>query len=186
MRTATRRLLQLAVAVPHTGDAGGLKVKSARLIGWESTFLDECCPLGDTVRKVDAQDADGCAARGSPTHKDGAVPAKMPFPVLPTRIEKRRDSFGKGVNAGKVCALVAIVKKTGQSQIIATARPGVAFGDDVIKLERNQVLFLRELAVLTAGLCPRPNFANDMTLHALLTRPNRFFYALTPSELSTS
>jgi hypothetical protein len=151
--------------------AGGTCASGKRFFSragwWKHTFMNERGSLGNSPGTVHSKDHDGCPPSGRPAEEHWAIPPKVPVPALQTGIEERGYPPGQRINARQVCSLVVVIKKTSQCQILGDCPAAMTFGNDVVDLKGKQVLFLRELTILAARLCPCPDLLNEATLHAL-------------------
>jgi hypothetical protein len=92
----------------------------------------------------------------------------MAGPLVPSRIEKRNDFPGSGVNACNIGALVVVASEASQAKIAGPSHATVFSGDDVIDMEGEPIEALRYLTVLAAFIRALPNHLLQGTLHASL------------------
>jgi len=57
-------------------------------------------------------------------------------------------------------------RKTGQTKITSLSAAAVLFGDDVVDLEGEAVVFLGDLAVFAPVIGPSPQFFQEGAFHA--------------------
>ena len=81
------------------------------LLWGEAALFDQFQPEPNTVIEIDFQDADGRSAARRSTHQHGAIPTKVPRPLMTTRIEQRNDLPGLGIDARDVRPFVAIARE---------------------------------------------------------------------------
>ena len=128
--------------------------------------VDQRFAKGDGGWVVNLQDSNGGSADASQPDQDGAVITKVPSPFMSARMKQGRKLLRNGVNAGKIRSLVSVAIKAGKSEVIGMCAASVAYGDDVIHLEGEMTVLLRQEAIFANTMGPVPNQLNKIVIHA--------------------
>ena len=90
----------------------------------------------------------------------------MFLPALQTRIEKRHDFVGVGVNAGEVGAFMAITVRTRQGEIRCIVDAAMLTGANMLDVKpKERRCRLRQSTILAAVLRPTPDEITQRRVH---------------------
>jgi hypothetical protein len=87
----------------------------------------------------------------------GLLPPKMAVPLVASWVKESDDLIALGVDPCRICPLKRVTMVTRQGQVLGGGGAAVAFGDDMVDLERDVVVILSHPAILALGACPAPN-----------------------------
>src|SRR6185312_7016595 len=80
----------------------------------KAALLDQGRTLQKAVRKIDPQHRDRRSANGGAADEHGAVPAKVPRPLVPARMKQPGPLPRLGIDPGQVRPLVVVIRETCQ------------------------------------------------------------------------
>ncbi len=130
----------------------------------------ELVPQSEQVFAVHVEDDDRRAPDRRAADQERVAPTKVSFPLVPARVEERRQPAAGRVHAGDVRPLVPVTEQTGQGEVILAGAPAVLPGDYVVDLERGRVVCLRDAAVLTRACRAGPDVLRQCLVHEGLIR----------------
>ena len=166
-----------APAGEGTGPFFGGKTK---LRWWKPTRGDQVSPQLQAVRHVQVEHLDGRTTDTSTADEPGPAPAEMPFPLLPPRVEQRHDHSRFRFPACQIGAFGEITVLAAQGEVGGVIVPAVLLGNDVLDVEREEVIVLMHQTVFAPVVCPRPDQPARGGVHPvfrasrlLVSRPDR-------------
>src|SRR5262249_2301593 len=87
-----------------------------------------------------------------------AIPTKVMSPGVTTRVEKRREFFGRGIDSGEIARLEKIAVMTRDGEIGSNCPAAMLTSDDVLDLKRRHLcVVLGKSAILAPPPRTSPN-----------------------------
>lgn len=115
---------------------------------------------------IDAEDCDRRSSDGRTPNKLGAIPLEMLVPIVRSGMEKSRDLSVIGVQTRDVWSLGIVAGKARKRQVVGLGGSAMLSRNDMINLERQVVIDLRNPAVFARLLRPLPNQSLGCCIHA--------------------
>ena len=110
-------------------------------------------PVGNTQLKIDEKHRDSCPTNRCAADQDGTIPAKVTLPLVTAGIEETcQPPAVLRIEAGDVGTLEGIAVKAAQREVRWVGFATVLAGDDVVDLEGEEGVLLRQLTVFAAQL----------------------------------
>jgi len=128
---------------------------------------DEQSAQGHRGWIIDSQDGNGRTADWRATEEHRILPLEMFSSHISPWMEQPDDLTNYRVNAGQVCALVAVAVDAAQRKVLALGWAAVLLSDDVVDLKIEAGETLREMAVLTSKPSSLTNEFNELPLHVM-------------------
>ncbi len=96
------------------------------------------------MRQIHAENGHCRPANGCAAHQNGSIPAEMPRPLVPPRIEETSEFLGNRIDASQVRPLMQVILMAGKSQIAWGIRTAMLLSNDVfdVKGKEGIVLFV--------------------------------------------
>jgi len=106
-------------------------------------------PEPDTCGLVYGKDFDGGSSYGCFADEIGAMPTKVPVPLVPPGIKEFRELFCHRVYAGKIWSFVSIAPKARPGEVTERIFASVLLGNDVFYVKRSNNVSFGQVAILT-------------------------------------
>lgn len=110
-----KRNLRLFAYASGSDQTPSRDAQISRLFGREKTCRDKLFAELEAKRMIHVEHRDGRTADRGTTDKVGPLPAKVPMPLGPPRVEQRRQPSCFRVEAGDVRSLMAVIVQTGET-----------------------------------------------------------------------
>src|SRR5438105_619292 len=112
-------------------------------------------PNPQDARAVHFQQLDCGAPLGCLANKNNALPRKVRFPDVPSRIVEGNVLAGEEIKRRPPAFLSKRTINTGQREILSNGLPAIEFGDDVINVEGSFLRCLGQATVFAPLVCAR-------------------------------
>ena len=116
---------------------------------------------------VDAQECNGCTARGRISVQSSSTPEKVFTPDIAARIVEPNDFAALSINSGNVRSLEAIAVDAGERQIFEDSRSTLLKSNNVIDLEGCGMYCRRQSAIFATPLRSLPHLADEICVQFL-------------------
>ena len=116
-------------------DREGISPPARSLNGREEPLFDQRSTDLDDVGIVHRQNGDRGPPDGGPADQVGAIPAEVPLPLVPSRVEELGELPRQRVDPGDVRPLVKVVVEAGEGQVAQRRATAVLAGDDLVDRE---------------------------------------------------
>ena len=136
--------------------------------------------------QIDREDSDRNPTDRSPADQSGADPPEMATPGVSARMEEPCFPACLRVDAREIRSLVMITGKTGHCQIPSRRWAAVLLRYDVVELEAERGISLRDATVLAAASCPLPDQALQVSIHPAQAAGFDFFMVCRALECKMS
>jgi hypothetical protein len=135
------------------------------LCRWENAFIDDRQAQRNCLRVVKTKYRNRASAYRRPTDQYGPSPSKTSLPLMAPGMEELNELSSPWIKPANVRPFEAVAVEASQGEVLGNGPSAVLLGDDVVDLERQQRIQLRQPAVFTAQTRPLPNELDKLRVH---------------------
>ena len=143
---------------------------SKRRVESKDAFVHQFSAKRDRIGIVDRQHSDRGATDASSAYEDRAIPLKMSFPALESRMKESHEFSCERINPGDVRAFVLVAVQATPGTVLQNGQAAVLLGDDMVELKRKRIDVGGQMTIVTTIASQLTDVINQLPLHGSTAR----------------